>query len=163
MIGKINPSMNNFKGDILAFSTSIFYALFLVTVYRLRDKFGSTVIMFISAFRSSFVLFFVMLFTEGIYYPKNLEEIYPLIGLALVSQIMGQGLLTFCLGKVNATLSSVICLTQPVIAAIYSFIIFSEVLSMAEIMGVIIALVGIFVSKKTFNNKEQGQLIKGNS
>lgn len=150
MFGKLQPSVDNFQGDLLAFLTSIFYALFLLTVYKVRDEVCATLIMFISAFGSCITLFIAMTVMEGFYIPKNLNELYPLIGLALISQILGQGILSFALGKVKASLSSVLVLAQPVIAAIYSFIIFSEKLSIIEILGIFITLLGIYFTKKSF-------------
>lgn len=147
MIGKINPSVSNFKGDLLALSTSLFYAAFILTVYRLRDRINSMVIMFVSAFGSVFVLLIVINFTEQLQVPTNAEEVFPLIGLALLSQIAGQGLLSHCLGKVSAALSSIICLTQPVVASIYAFILFSESLTFLEIVGIIICIVGVYLAK----------------
>ena len=65
-----------------------------------------------------------------------------------MSQIMGQGLLSYCLGKVNATLSSLICLTQPIIASVYAYILFNEILSLFEILGIIICILGVYLAKK---------------
>ncbi|MDR0579148.1 MAG: DMT family transporter [Campylobacteraceae bacterium] len=146
--GKIHPSMDNFKGDALSLLTSIFYAGFIVSVYKLRDGVGSNVIMTISAFGSLAVLAIIAYIVEGFYFPCTIKELLPLIGLALVSQIFGQGLLSFCLGKVNVSLSSVVTLTQPAIAAIYSFIIFSEILSLVEIAGIFIVLTGVYLAKE---------------
>lgn len=152
MVGKIQPNINNFLGDFLALSTSFFYAAFLLTVYRLRDHIDSLVIMFVSAFGSVVVLLIVIEFTEKLQIPKNFEEIIPLVGLALLSQIMGQGLLAYCLGKVSASLSSIICLTQPVIASIYAFVLFSEKLSLVEITGIFICILGVYFAKKNYVN-----------
>lgn len=151
MIGKIDANINNFFGDFLAFFTSIFYAGFLLTVYKLRDRLSSILIMFISAFGTSFTLLIIILFTEGIYIPKTLPDLLPLLGLALMSQIMGQGLLSYCLGKVNATLSSLICLTQPIIASIYAYILFNEILSLFEILGIFICILGVYLAKKNIS------------
>lgn len=151
MIGKIEPSINNFFGDLLALLTSIFYASFLLTVYKLRDRISSLVIMFISAFGTAFVLLIVICFTEGVQVPTTIQDLLPLLGLALMSQIMGQGLLAYCLGKVNATLSSLICLMQPIVASIYAYVLFGEVLSLLEISGMIICIFGVYLAKKNIN------------
>ncbi|EOA3904182.1 EamA family transporter [Bacillus cytotoxicus] len=71
----------------------------------------------------------------------------PLIGLAIFSQILGQGLLSFCLGKVNVALSSILVLLQPIVAAIYAWFIFTQKLTIVEVMGMLIALVGIYIVK----------------
>lgn len=149
MIGKIEPNINNFFGDFLALLTSIFYASFLLTVYKLRDRISSAIIMFVSAFGTVFTLFIVLYITEGIHIPRTIPDLLPLLGLALMSQIMGQGLLAYCLGKVNATLSSLICLTQPIIASFYAYILFDEILSFWEILGMIICIFGVYIAKKT--------------
>lgn len=56
--------------------------------------------------------------------------------------------MAFCLGKVSANLSSVLVLAQPVIAGIYAFILFEEVLSIFEVFGMFVVLVGIYFAKK---------------
>ena len=150
MFGKIEPSVNNFIGDLLAFSTSIFYAAFMLIVYKLRNRVDAMTIMWVSAWGTCIVLLFVILLTEGIQIPKQIDSWYPLIGLTLMSQLCGQGGLSYCLGKVRASLSSVIVLLQPVIAAVYALILFGETLSSLEILGIAITLTGIYISKKAF-------------
>lgn len=71
----------------------------MITVYKLRDSVTSTIIMFINAFGTLLVLATVIFFTEGFYVPQYFGELWPLLALALVSQILGQGLLAYCLGK----------------------------------------------------------------
>lgn len=148
MSGKINPKPENFIGDLMAFSTSIFYALFMLSVYKMRDKIKTTTVIFVSAFGSLPVLFVAMGIKEGFYFPTTMSEFAPLLALALLCHIGGQGLMAFCLGKISANLSSVLVLTQPIIAAIYAYFIFFEKLSMFEIIGIFIALIGIYISKK---------------
>lgn len=147
--GKISPNfVYTMKGDGLALLTSIFYSGFLLTVYKLRERINTNVIMLVSTIGSLAVLSIAMYFTEGFHFPKTLNELLPLVGLALISQIFGQGLLSYCLGNVNATISSIITLTQPVVAAVYSFFIFSEHLTLTEIIGIFITLTGVYYAKK---------------
>ncbi|WP_338885866.1 DMT family transporter [Xenorhabdus sp. TH1] len=136
-------------GDSLAFATSIFYGLFLSIVYKMRDKVNAIVIMFYSAFGTLLVLFPAAFIIEGISIPKGYSEWWPLILLALFSQILGQGGLSYCLGKITSLLASVLVLTQPVISAIYAYFIFNERISLIEIIAMFIVLFGVFWSKKT--------------
>ncbi|WP_065838451.1 DMT family transporter [Campylobacter fetus] len=146
--GKLNPTPDNFIGDLMAFSTSIFYALFMITIYKMRDKIKTTTVIFVSAFGSLPVLAIAMGINEGIYIPMSFDELWPLLALALLCHIGGQGLMAFCLGKVSANLSSVLVLAQPVIAGIYAFILFEEVLSIFEVFGMFVVLAGIYFAKK---------------
>jgi drug/metabolite transporter (DMT)-like permease len=149
----IHATSLSLKGDLLSLITSFFYAGFILTVYRLRDSVGSNVIMLVSSIGSLTTLAIAILLSEGFYLPKSVHDFLPLIGLALVSQIFGQGLLSFCLGKVNATISSVITLSQPVIAALYSFLIFSENLSVFECLAIFITLFGVYLAKSQSKRK----------
>ena len=121
--GKINPNMSNYFGDLLAFCASFFYACFLLISYKLRDRIASSVIMFISGFGSAFTLFIASASVEGIQIPSGIKELIPLVGLTLFLQVIGHNLLAHCQGKINVNLSSIICLSQPAIASIYSFLL----------------------------------------
>lgn len=145
--GKASITSENLFGDLLAFLTSFFYAFFLLTVYKVRERVSATIIMFVSAFGSILAIFVTMLFSEGVYFPNGFSEWLPLIGLAIFSQILGQGLLSFCLGKVNVSLSSVLVLLQPIVAAIYAWLLFGENLTIIEMLGILIATIGIYIVK----------------
>lgn len=153
MANKVTVSPERLLGDSMSLGASVFYAMFMITVYKLRDTVKSNVIMFLSAFGTLLVLAAVIFFTESFYVPKNFEELWPLLALALVSQILGQGLLAYCLGKVNASLSSLITLSQPVVAALYAWVIFQEHLNLQSIIAIIITLTGVYLAKTQTSNK----------
>ncbi len=160
MANKVTVSPERLLGDSMSLGASVFYAMFMITVYKLRDTVKSNVIMFLSAFGTLLVLAAVIFFTEGFYVPKNFEELWPLLALALVSQILGQGLLAYCLGKVNASLSSLITLSQPVVAALYAWVIFQEHLNLQSIIAIIITLTGVYLAKTQTSNKLVEEEIK---
>lgn len=146
--GKVTANPENFKGDMYAFIASIFYGLFLFSVSNARKRVPAKVIMFVAGFGSLVTLFIAMILTEGIQYPTTIQEAIPLVGLAIFSQLLGQGLMSYCIGKIKITLSSLLVLSQPIVAALYSFILFQEKISLQEIVGIIIVLTGIYISKK---------------
>lgn len=147
MSNKVSISPDRLLGDSLSLGSSVFYAMFMITVYKLRDLVTSTIIMFISAFGTLLVLATVIFFTEGFYVPQYFGELWSLLALALVSQILGQGLLAYCLGKVNACLSSLISLSQPVVAALYAWVIFNENLNLQTVIAILITLTGVYLAK----------------
>ena len=148
MYGKVSPTINNFKGDLLAALTSIFYGLFLVIVYKLRDTKSTIQIMSYASIGCFLVLLPASLFIEGFYIPISWGDFYPLIGLALLSQILGQGGLSYCLGKIKASYASLLVLMQPVISAIYAYFLFDEKLSFIEILSMFIILFGLFIANR---------------
>lgn len=146
--GKENITSGSLYGDILAFATSIFYAIFLLIVYKIRKKASAIQIMYYSAYGSIVVLFISSLLMEGVSYPNDFGTLWPLLGLTIFSQILGQGGLSYVLGGISVNLAAVLVLMQPVISAILSYFIFHETLSAQEILGVFIVLTGIFLVKK---------------
>lgn len=93
--------------------------------------------------------------TEGIQIPHGMGELWPLLGLTLCLQVIGHNLLAHCQGRLNVNLSAIICLCQPVIASVYSFIIFSEMLSVKEVIGIMIVMVGVYLVKVQYSNLSQ--------
>ncbi|MBX8936774.1 DMT family transporter [Enterococcus gilvus] len=152
--GKANPSSASYFGDLLAFCASIFYAGFLLISYRLRDHYQSSVIMFVSGFGSLITLGAASTVTEGFQIPNGLDEIAPLLGLAICLQVIGHNLLAHCQGKLNVNLSTIVCLCQPVIASIYSFFIFKESLSIKEAAGIAIVMLGVYSVKAQYKTKK---------
>ncbi|EOH74384.1 DMT family transporter [Enterococcus malodoratus] len=152
--GKANPVSANYFGDFLAFSASIFYAGFLLISYRLRDRYESSVIMFVSGFGSIITLGGMAAITEGIQVPSSIGELAPLIGLTLCLQVIGHNLLAHCQGKLNVNLSAIVCLCQPVIASIYSFFFFAEKLSLIELAGILLVILGVFSVKAQYTAKK---------
>lgn len=85
---------------------------------------------------------------EGVVYPTNFQALWPLLGLTIFSQILGQGGLSYILGRISVNLAAILVLTQPVISAVLSYFIFHETLSIQEMLGIFIVLMGIFLIKK---------------
>lgn len=145
--GKETINESNLFGDILAFLTSIFYAAFLLIVYKVRERASAMQIMYYSAYGSVVILLISSIVMEGLAYPTSMSQIIPILGLTIFSQILGQGGLSYVLGKISANIASILVLMQPVISAIYAYLIFDENLSYQEILGIFIILIGIFFVK----------------
>ena len=152
--GKASPSAGNYFGDMLALAAAFFYAGFLLIAYRLRDTIESSVIMFVSAFGGLVGLFAASLAVEGLQVPQGWNDIWPILALTLCVQVVGHNLLTHCQGKLSVNLSSVICLSQPAIAAVYSWAVFSEQLSTLEILGIVVVMAGVYIVKRQYSAKK---------
>ena len=152
--GKASPVPDNYFGDFLALAAAFFYAGFLLIAYRLRDSIESSVIMFVSAFGGLVGLFGASLAVEGLQVPQGWSDIWPILALTLCVQVVGHNLLTHCQGKLSVNLSSVICLSQPAIAAVYSWAVFSEQLSKLEILGIVVVMAGVYIVKKQYSAKK---------
>lgn len=154
ILGKANPTKSNYIGDLCAITACIFYSLYILTTYKLRDRMSSSAILFIGAFGTIITLFVVASLTEGIQVPNTLNEWGLLLGFSLCMQVIGQNLLAHCQGKIAVNLSIAITLLQPVFAAIYSFILFDEKLSITEIIGMAIVILGVYICKRQYRSAD---------
>ncbi|WP_313385005.1 DMT family transporter [Chishuiella sp.] len=148
LMSKNLQGQGNIKGDGLAFTASIFYGLFLISVYKVRLKIKISTLMFISGLGSLPILALGIFTIEKFQLPTTTSDILFLVGLTLFSQLLGQGLLSYSMKKISITLSSIIILTQPIFSAIYAFVIFHESLTKIEILGIVIILFGVYIGKK---------------
>lgn len=147
MSGKLSPAPEHFVGDALATATAVFYGLYFLTVGRLRARWNAGEILFWSGFSSLAILFIAAVVWEERLLPATAQGWGVLFCLAAFSHLGGQGLVAASLGKLPLAFSSAALLTQPVIAAGYALLIFSETLSALEMTGAGIVLLGIYVAK----------------
>jgi len=78
-----------------------------------------------------------------------------LLGLGLISQLGGYLALTYALGHLPATVTSVTLLSQGPLTAVMAAFLLSEPLSTAQIFGGTLVLVGIFLANRKSRPEEE--------
>lgn len=144
----LNLNPDNLLGDILALVTAVFYGGYILSVKRLRDDLSTATIMTWVAFISALLLLPIALVSEDVFFPYTIYGWLVLLGLALFSHTGGQGLVTFALAHLPASFSSVTLLLQPVLSAVFAWLLLSEVLTTQQMIGGFIVLIGIFVARR---------------
>jgi len=81
-------------------------------------------------------------------FPHSAGGWWVLVALALVTQIMGQGLIAYAFAHLPASLSSVSLLIQPVMATFFAWILFGEPVGPIQYIGGAVVLAGIWLSKR---------------
>jgi drug/metabolite transporter (DMT)-like permease len=71
-----------------------------------------------------------------------------LVGLALVSHAAGQGLIAYALAHLPAAFSSVSLLFQPVMAALFAWLLLAEPLVAVQVAGGVVVLLGIWLARR---------------
>jgi drug/metabolite transporter (DMT)-like permease len=136
-------------GDGLAFITAFFYAGYLLVLNRARKKFTAFSSMAISTFASMFTLLIITCLSGELAMPQTEIAWIILFALALFAHILGQGLIAYALPYLPVTFSSTALLIQPMVAAMAGWYFFAEYLGFSQMIGMLIALVGIFLAKQT--------------
>lgn len=140
-----NSGMGTLAGDALALVAAALYAAYLVSVKALRDRGARpTDIMALVSLASAVILapFYV---ASGMPLPETATQWALLLALAIVGQAAGQGLVTVALHYLPVSSSSLVLLIQPVIAALLSWVLLSEVLSRLQIAGIALVLCSIYL------------------
>jgi drug/metabolite transporter (DMT)-like permease len=136
-------------GDALGALTAVFYGSYMLAIKRARDAQASTArLMAWSTTISAIVLLPIALLFPQPMLPQGPSGWLVLFGLAIVTQILGQGLIAYAFAHLSASLSSVSLLIQPVMAAIFAWVLFGEAVSAMQFVGGAIVLAGIWIARK---------------
>ena len=147
----LQAAESHLTGDGAALTAAIFSAVSILSLEQLRVNFAtSTIMQWTSLAGALFLLPLVWLAGEPLL-PLSNTGWLAVIGLGLISQAVGQGLLTFSLAKFSSGFVAVSMLAIPVIAAILARFIFAEQLSVLNYVAFAVVLGGIYlvVSAKT--------------
>ena len=136
-------------GDALGALTAVFYAGYMLAIKVARDAQASTArLMAWSTTITALALLPVALISPQPFLPAGASGWLVLLALALVTQILGQGLIAYAFAHLSASLSSVSLLIQPVVATLAAWAIFGETVGAAQVIGGAIVLAGIWLAKR---------------
>ena len=143
---QITPS--HVLGDLVAVAAAISYAGYILAVSRLRSRFSTAAVMAYGGGVSCATLLLVALVSGESLVASSAYGWAMLLGVALVSQVGGQGLITYALAHLPSAFSSVSLLLQPVAAAVLAWVILGEALGTWQGLGGAVVLVGIVLARR---------------
>jgi len=136
-------------GDGLGVVTAMFYAWYLLQVKALRDGGAGTLwLMAVTTTITAAILLPVALASGEALLPGTALGWWKLLGLAWISHAAGQGLIAYALAQLPAAFTSVGLLLQPVIAALFAWLLLAETLSVMQVVGGAIVLTGILLARR---------------
>ena len=135
-------------GDLLAFIGALSFAFYLILGKRVRTRLNNldyTSFVFLSA---SVMLFVISVIANQPLWNFDSKSIIFIVTLAIIPQLIGHSSITWALGSVRATLVSVAIMAEPVVAIMLAWLILNEHPSLANLIGGLIILSGIFIAYK---------------
>lgn len=133
-------------GDALGVLTAMFYAGYQLTVTRLRRTTSTARIMAWSGVVTAALLLPLALASGEQFLPVTAAGWLKLVALALIAQAAGQSLIAYAMAHLPPRLSSVGLLLQPVMAALFAWMLLGETLGAAQFVGALMVLIGIRVA-----------------
>lgn len=142
-------SSTRLLGDAFGVVTAMFYAGYILAVKGLRDRGETTLyLMAVTSTITAIFLFPAALASGDEMLPHSAFGWWMLIGLALVSHAAGQGLIAYALAHLPAAFSSVSLLFQPVMAALFAWVLLAEPLVALQVVGGLVVLFGIYLARR---------------
>jgi drug/metabolite transporter (DMT)-like permease len=131
-------SPEHLVGDLLSLLAGVFYAAYFVTMARARETLAPLPLLAASTLASAVPLLILTNMLGEQVMPTNWT---PLIALALCSQVVGQGLMVYAIGRMSPLVIGLTLLTQPITAGFVGWLMFDERLGALDFVGA--ALVGL--------------------
>jgi drug/metabolite transporter (DMT)-like permease len=148
MGGSLRLSPDRLAGDGLSLLSGAFYGAYILTVGRSRPAIPATVLMLWSSAVASALVLPVALALGETVLPHTLHGWAVLLGLALITQVAGQGLIAWGLAHLSSSFGAVVLLLQPLVAALVAWVLFGEALGPLELAGAGVVLLGMHCARK---------------
>jgi drug/metabolite transporter (DMT)-like permease len=139
----------NILGDAAALVAAVFYASYILTIYRLRSRFSTGTIMVLSGAVTCVALLPITILSGETLFATTASGWTILLGVALLSHAGGQGLIAYALAGLPVAFSSVGLFLQPVAAAVLAWMILGETLGGWQAIGGAVVLAGIILARRS--------------
>ncbi len=138
---------SQWRGDLLALVTALFYGGYQLSVARLGRDLGPSRLLFWSSVVSTGALWvYAALLREKIW-PESARGWMVLVGLGLTAQVAGQGLITYGFAHVATGVASLTLLLQTVVAAAAGWWLLGEGLTAVQVIGGLVLLAGVAMAR----------------
>ena len=134
-------------GDLFGIATGVFFGLYFLAVQAARKKNSAARLTFEATAVTAAVLFVVAACAERSMLPRTLRGLAALLAMAWISHTGGQGLLSIALGRLPAAFSSLVIFLEAIAAAGFAWAILREPVGVAQGLGGLAILAGIWVAR----------------
>ncbi|MGB3239835.1 MAG: DMT family transporter [Geitlerinemataceae cyanobacterium] len=134
-------------GDSAALLSSVFYAGSFLLVEKLRQRLTTPdILVWRCAIGLAIAAPLVFVFDDSIF-PISPTGWLAVFGLAVISEVMGHGLIVYSLKHFSSAFVTIVLLLEPAPTAIVAWILLGEFLGPLNILGFILISVGIYLAK----------------
>ena len=145
-------------GDLMALAASACFAVYLMVTEKIRASTGTLAFLRMAMIASTLALLLLNLAMGISLRVPHGRTLWAILGLGLVSQLGGYLFLTYALGSLPATLTSITLLTQGPLTAGMAAILLGEPLSLAQILGGILVLAGVALAHRQRHPEDEANV-----
>jgi drug/metabolite transporter (DMT)-like permease len=145
-------------GDMMSLGAAACFAVYLLATEKVRETIGTLAFLRLAIFSATIAILLINLVLRTSLQVPNARTWWALLGLGLVSQLGGYLFLTFALGHLPATITSVSLLTQGPLTAVMAAILLGESLTAAQILGGALVLSGVGLAHRKRHPEEEANV-----
>lgn len=133
-------------GDLFCVAAGLLYSGYIIILQKYRASLGGWSLLSWSSIAGLPLLLGIALWLGEPVWPQNWG---PVVALALLSQLIGQGLLVYSLRHFSALAIGLALLTQPAVAVLVGWLVFGEVLDLLDFAGIALVAAGLVLARST--------------
>ena len=137
-------STRTLAGDLFSLFAGVCYAFYLIPLQTARGTLGNWSLLAWSSLASAPLLLAIALALGEPIWPTTW---WPVIGLALSSQVLGQGLLVYSLKHFRPLVIGLMLLTQPVIGVLAGWLAFDEAVGGVDLLGMALVASALVIAR----------------
>lgn len=131
-------------GDLFCLFAGLCYAFFIIPLQKARESLGSWSLLAWSGIAGTPILLAIALLRGEAILPQTW---WPLIGLAISSQVVGQGLLVWSMRHFPPLIIGLMLLMQPAIGVLAGWLTFGEVFTVWDAVGMILVAAALVIAR----------------
>lgn len=145
-------------GDLMALAAAACFAVYLLATERVRTSTSTLGFLRLAMISSTVALLLINLVLGiSLRVPQG-RTLWAVLGLGLVSQLGGYLALTYALGHLPATVTSVSLLTQGPLTAVMAAVLLAEPLTWPQILGGVLVLSGVGLAHRQKHPEEEANI-----
>lgn len=145
------------KGDALSAVAAALVAGYMLFAKISRHTLDALDVLFWATLTEAVVALGVSLFLMEQVVPPDLAQLRWPLFLAIVVQLVGQGLIIAGVGRVPASVAGVTVLVQPIAASLVAWVLFGETLLPLQLLGAGLIIAGIGLAQIRFRSKTSSE------
>ncbi|BAV65166.1 DMT family transporter [Sphingobium cloacae] len=142
MGGSYELSPRYLRGDLLCLLAGLLYTGYLVSVQDVRQRLDNWSVLAVSSLSGAVPLLLVSLGMGEKVMPTDWT---PLVALALSSQLIGQGMLTYAIGWFSPLVLGLSLMIQPAVSALLGWMLFDEGMRAIDLFGMVAIAVALIL------------------
>ena len=145
-------------GDVMSLGAAACFAVYLMVTESVRATTNTLTFLRLAMVSSTVALLVINLVMGVSLRVPHGRTLWSVLGLGLISQLGGYLALTYALGHLPATITSITLLTQGPLTAVLAALLLNEPLTMPQIAGGILVLSGVGLAHRQRHPEEEANI-----